>query len=158
VVREAWSRWSARVNLKEEIGKMYWRILKQRVKGDDRIFFKTGKGGLIGIEFLVQYLQMEHQIPENNTLRAIDKLGLLFNGEDRATLVATYKFLRRVESVLRRVSNSPVSQLPSNPEELRLLSVRMGFNSQEEFLHAYTAFRTKAEAAIEAHFDGKPEI
>jgi glutamate-ammonia-ligase adenylyltransferase len=158
VVHEAWSRWSARVDLKEEIGKMYWRILKQRVKGDDRIFFKTGKGGLIGIEFLVQYLQMEHQIPENNTLRAIDKLGLLFNAEDRATIVATYKFLRRVESVLRRVSNSAVSQLPSNPEELLLLSIRMGFNTEEEFLETYTGFRTKAEAIIEAHFDGKPEV
>jgi glutamate-ammonia-ligase adenylyltransferase len=155
VVYEAWSRWSARVDLKQEIGRMYWRILKQRAKGDDRIFFKTGKGGLIGIEFLVQYLQMKHQIPENNTLRAIDKLGLLFSAEDRATLVTTYKFLRRVESALRRVSNSSVSQLPSNPQELRLLSIRAGFNSQDEFLQTYTGFRTKAEAIVEAHFDGK---
>jgi [glutamine synthetase] adenylyltransferase / [glutamine synthetase]-adenylyl-L-tyrosine phosphorylase len=158
VVRETWSQRSARVDLKQEIGKMYWRILKQRVKGNDRIFFKTGKGGLIGIEFLVQYLQMKHQIPENNTLRAIDKLGPLLNAEDRATLVSTYKFLRRIESVLRRVSNSPVSQLPSNPEELHMLSIRTGFNSQAEFLHTYSEFRSKAEAIIEAHFDAKPEI
>jgi glutamine synthetase adenylyltransferase len=29
---------------------------------EDRLFFKTGKGGLIGVEFLIQYLQMKHQV------------------------------------------------------------------------------------------------
>ena len=50
--------------LETEIAKMYRRIVKERAKGDDLWYFKTGKGGLIGIEFLVQYLQMKHLVPE----------------------------------------------------------------------------------------------
>ena len=87
--------------------------MKERVKGDDVTHFKTGKGGLIGIEFLVQYLQMKNCVMETNTLGAIARLGTLLDGAERDILRSTYIFLRRIESVLRRASNSSVSQLPS---------------------------------------------
>ncbi|MBV8377717.1 MAG: hypothetical protein JO279_12020, partial [Verrucomicrobia bacterium] len=150
-VAEIWKRWSVRGEPKTEIRRMYQRIRRERAKGDDLLCFKTGKGGLIGIEFLVQYLQMKHLVPETNTLQAIEKLtGILDSGESEV-LRATYRFLRRVESVLRRVSNSSISQLPSNAEELRVLAIRLGFPGREEFLDEYTAYRRQAETIIQEH-------
>jgi glutamate-ammonia-ligase adenylyltransferase len=150
-VAEIWQRWSEQGEMKTEIGKMYRRIVKERAKGNDLPYFKTGKGGLIGIEFLVQYLQMKHQVPETNTLQAIAKLtGVLDPGEG-VVLRATYSFLRRVESVLRRVSNSSISQLPSNDEDLRVLAIRLGFPGRQEFLDEYTARRNQAEVIIQEH-------
>jgi [glutamine synthetase] adenylyltransferase / [glutamine synthetase]-adenylyl-L-tyrosine phosphorylase len=150
-VTEIWKRWSAQSDPKTEIRKMYRRILKERAKGDDLPYFKTGKGGLIGIEFLVQYLQMRHQVPETNTLQAIVKLNGILNPGESEVLRATYSFLRRVESVLRRVSNSSISQLPSNAEELRVLAIRLGFPGREEFLDEYTTRRRQAETIIQEH-------
>ena len=94
---------------------------------------------------------MKHQVPETNTLQAIGKLtGILDPGES-VVLRATYSFLRRVESVLRRVSNTSISQLPSNAEELRVLAIRLGFPGREEFLDEYTARRRQAETIIQEH-------
>src|ERR1700719_559325 len=138
-IAEIWQRWSGQGELKTEIGKMYRRIVKERAKGDDLPYFKTGKGGLIGIEFLVQYLQMKHQVPETNTLQAIAKLSSVLDAGQSVVLRATYSFLRRVESVLRRVSNSSISQLPSDAEDLRVLAIRLGFPGRQEFLDEYTA-------------------
>ena len=152
LVAEIWKQWSTRGDLKTEIERMYQRIVKERAKGDDLPHFKTGKGGLIGIEFLVQYLQMKHQVQETNTLEAIGKLSGGLDPGERVVLRAAYSFLRRVESVLRRVSNSTISQLPSNPEELRVLAIRLGFANQEEFLKEYTARRAQVEVIIEGHF------
>jgi glutamate-ammonia-ligase adenylyltransferase len=131
---------------------MYRRIVKERAKGEEFLHFKTGRGGLIGIEFLVQYLQMKHQIQETNTLSAIGKLADVLDSAESDKLRTAYSFLRRVESVLRRVSNSPISQLPHHEEELRHLAVRMGYSRKEDFLHEYTSHRDHAEKIIQAHF------
>jgi [glutamine synthetase] adenylyltransferase / [glutamine synthetase]-adenylyl-L-tyrosine phosphorylase len=151
-VGEIWTRWSRQADLKSEVQKMYRRIVKERAKGDDLQHFKTGKGGLIGIEFLVQYLQMKHQVQETNTLRAVEKLTGILDPQESVLLRTTYGFLRRIESVLRRVSNSSISQLPSGADDLRVLAIRMGFASQEEFLGQYAARRREVETIIENHF------
>jgi glutamate-ammonia-ligase adenylyltransferase len=147
-VAQIWQHWSAHPGLKTEIERMYRRIVKERAKGDDLAHFKTGRGGLIGIEFLVQYLQMKHQVPETNTLQAIAKLSSVLDAGQSVVLRATYSFLRRVESVLRRVSNSSISQLPSDAEELRVTAIRLGFTGRREFLDEYTARKNQAEAII----------
>ena len=95
---------------------------------------------------------MKHQVQETNTLQAIAKLtGVLDSGE-AVVLRASYSFLRRVESVLRRVSNSSISQLPSSAADLRVLAIRLGFAGGQEFLDEYTARRNQAEAIILEHF------
>lgn len=152
-IAEIWNRWCAQGELKTHIAKMYHRILKERAKGDDLVHFKTGKGGLIGIEFLVQYLQMKHRVEETNTIEAIGKLTNILDPGEIVVLSAAYRFLRRVESVLRRVSNSSISQLPANDEELRVLAIRLGFAGKQEFLDEYTARRRQTDAIIQQHFD-----
>jgi [glutamine synthetase] adenylyltransferase / [glutamine synthetase]-adenylyl-L-tyrosine phosphorylase len=155
-VSQIWTRWSRQADLKSEIQKMYRRIVKERAKGNDLQHFKTGKGGLIGIEFLVQYLQMKHQVQETNTLRAMGKLTGALDPDEAVVLRTTYSFLRRIESVLRRVANSSISQLPSSAGDLRVLAIRMGFANQEEFLGEYTVRRRQVETIIEKHFEQPP--
>ena len=130
---------------------MYRRIVKERAKGDEFSHFKTGRGGLIGIEFLIQYLQMQHQIRETNTLSAIDKLSGILESSQSEVLRTAYSFIRRTESVLRRVSNSSVSQLPTHEEELRQLAIRMGFSRRQDFLSEYSSYRDQAEKIIQEH-------
>jgi glutamate-ammonia-ligase adenylyltransferase len=150
-VTAIWMRASETPDLKQQIYKMYQRILKERTKGDDLAHYKTGKGGLIGIEFLVQYLQMKDRVMETNTLVAIEKLGSSVGATERNVLTSTYTFLRRIESALRRYSNSSVSQLPSRKEELRVLAHRLDFANAEDFLQMYDAGRKQAQQIIEEH-------
>ena len=150
-VTAIWMRAGETPDLKQQIHKMYYRIMKERVKGDDVAHFKTGKGGLIGIEFLIQYLQMKNCLMETNTLGAIDRLGSLLDGAERDILRSAYIFLRRIESVLRRASNSSVSQLPSRNEELRALANRLELANEKEFLEVYDARRKQAQEIIEGH-------
>jgi glutamate-ammonia-ligase adenylyltransferase len=154
-IGDIWRRRSESVDIQEVIAPMYRRIVKERAKGEDRLFFKTGKGGLIGIEFLVQSLQMKHQLPETNTLRAIEKLTGILDAQDARDLRETYRLLRRIESVLRRVSNSSVSQLPSGADDLRVLSIRMGFKDQETFLAHYKAARDRAEMIVRKYLSAE---
>jgi glutamate-ammonia-ligase adenylyltransferase len=150
-VTAIWMQAGETPDLKQQIHKMYHRIVKERVKGDDVAHFKTGKGGLIGIEFLIQYLQMKNCVMETNTLAAIDRLGSLLDGVQRDILRSAYIFLRRVESVLRRVSNSSVSQLPSRKEELRALARRLEFTNEKEFLEVYDVRRKQGQEMIEEY-------
>jgi [glutamine synthetase] adenylyltransferase / [glutamine synthetase]-adenylyl-L-tyrosine phosphorylase len=152
-VGDIWRRRSENVDIEPEIARMYRRIVKERAKGEDRLFFKTGTGGLIGIEFLVQSLQMKHQLPETNTLQAIDRLTGILQPTEAVDLRGAYRLLRRVESVLRRASNKSVSQLPSGTDELRVLTIRMGFEDEESFLSEYTAARDRAETIIRKYFN-----
>ena len=150
-VTAIWMRASETPDLKQQIYKMYHRIMKERTKGDDQAHFKTGKGGLIGIEFLVQYLQMKNRVMETNTLLAIEKLGSSVGEAERNALTSTYSFLRRIESVLRRYSNSSVSQVPSRKDELRVLAHRLDFANEEDFLRTYEVQRQQAQLIIEEH-------
>ncbi len=95
---------------------------------------KQGAGGLVDIEFLVQYLQLLHgkqhrrvRVPgTHNALRALKRKGLL-DEEAYRTLMRAYLFMRQLESRMRIVSNQATSGLSRDPEKLRPLALRMGY-------------------------------
>ncbi len=97
---------------------------------------KQGAGGLVDIEFLVQYLQLLHgkrhvsmRVPGTfNALRAALKLKLIDN-EAYGLLRRAYLFLRRLESRMRVVSNQSTSLLARDPEKLNQLARRMGYSN-----------------------------
>ena len=72
--------------------------------------FKTGPGGLVDVEFLVQALQLRHghdhvNLRTSHTLAALNRLTSLgvIDEEQSSALRRNYLFFRRIESVLRRV-------------------------------------------------------
>jgi glutamate-ammonia-ligase adenylyltransferase len=151
IVDQIWSRKIDRRKLRSGVYAMYQRIVRERSKQPDDLSFKTGRGGLVAIEFLVQFFQMRDEIRESNTLAALDKLTLQLSDAEKETLRNAYRFLRKLESVLRRVDNVSVSTLPANEEDQRRVAKWMGFESREPFLDEYREHRERVALIIDGH-------
>jgi len=123
------------VALAADIRFMRKRMQEERGKEDESQYnIKQGRGGLVDIEFIAQYLQLRHgnkhlraRMPGTiNALRALRKEGLLSPGDHRM-LFDAYLFLRRLESRLRIVANQSTSLLSRDAGKLRTLAKRMGY-------------------------------
>ena len=119
---------------------------------------KLGRGGLVDVEFAVQYLQLVHgerhpQIRAAATpeaLVALQEAGLLAPS-DKEPLARGYRFLRRLESRLRIVRDRPIDSLPTFGRELVLLARRLGYTGArpgEDLLADYSRHTTGVRAAF----------
>jgi glutamate-ammonia-ligase adenylyltransferase len=153
IAKRAWHRAGQDVDLRLKIDNMLKRIRRERGSGSDFLDFKTGTGGIIEGEFLVQALQMRENIWEPNWERAVDLLGTRghLTDSDVAKLKQAYTFLRRCESVLRRYDNRSVSALPGDPGEQRKLTIRLGYYDLEVFREKYTDARETIHAFYSRH-------
>jgi len=153
VARAAWRRACRDPDLFMKIDEMVKRIRRERGSGSDFLDLKTGAGGLIEAEFLIQALQMRTNIWEQNWERAVD--GLHHSGHLDKSAVAklkeSYAFLRRCELVLRRYDNRSVSTLPSDPEEQRKFAIRLGFNEFDAFRRDYLTAREAIHMMYQQH-------
>jgi glutamate-ammonia-ligase adenylyltransferase len=129
----------------EQVRQMRDRIASERGNQQQvRWEFKTGPGGLMDVEFLVQALQLQHghahaglRTPHTlNALNRLTALGLV-EEEDSALLRRQYLFLRKIESVLRRVEDTSVSRLPASEGEQAVLARRLGLASRAQLLAGY---------------------
>jgi [glutamine synthetase] adenylyltransferase / [glutamine synthetase]-adenylyl-L-tyrosine phosphorylase len=119
---------------------------------------KLGRGGLVDVEFAVQFLQLVHgsvapAIRKPGTLQALAeeaRLGYLA-AADKEPLERGYRFLRRLESRVRIVRDRPIDHLPTSGRELILLARRLCYacaRCGEELLTDYA----RATAAVRAAF------
>ena len=84
-------------------------------KTAQRFNIKTGRGGIVDVEFLVQMLQLRYgqrfaALRQRNTLAALDALtacGVVSAAESQV-LTQGYQFLRRLENRLRIERDQPV--------------------------------------------------
>ena len=129
LAKQIWRRFGARKDLFAEIAAMHERIRKERVT-DETLDFKTGRGGLMQVEFFIQAQQMRAGLWANNTLEALAELET----DAAAAIARDYLFLRKVEGVLRLAADTSVSQLPKDELEQQRLAIRCGFSSRESFL------------------------
>ncbi len=129
----------------------------------DRFNIKTGRGGMVDVEFLTQYLQLKHgaRHPELHcpntlqTLQAMASLGLLSETEHQL-LASGYKFLRRLENRLRLVHDQSINELSGDPAYLRKLAGRLGYAERPKkpeaaFLEDYRAVTGNIRAIFEQH-------
>ncbi len=139
IAKAAWSRACQDADLFMKIDDMVQRIRRERGSGSDFRDLKTGGGGIIEAEFLVQALQMRAKIWEQNWDRAVDGLhqGGHLHKSDVAKLKSSYAFLRGCELVLRRYDNRSISTLPSDPDEQRKFAIRLGYNEFDGFSRHY---------------------
>ncbi len=121
--------------LKQEIYRLRARMENEIAKENSGHFnIKTGRGGMVDVEFIVQYLQILHgsahpQLQSNNTLQALAAMqeqGLLSEAT-HSVLENGYKFLRRLENRLRLVHDQSVNEISGDRAYLAKLAKRLGY-------------------------------
>jgi glutamate-ammonia-ligase adenylyltransferase len=107
--------------------------------------FKTGPGGLVDFEFLVQLLQLRHggalpALRQPGTRKGLRTLiaASLVPDETGEQLLANYDFLKRIEILLRGDANRAVSALAASSEERAPLARWLGFAGEPAFWIEYT--------------------
>jgi [glutamine synthetase] adenylyltransferase / [glutamine synthetase]-adenylyl-L-tyrosine phosphorylase len=157
IVQRIWREAGKRSDLLAKIDNMLERIRRDRGSGSDFLDFKTGTGGMIEAEFLVQALQMRSGIWEPNWQRALVALreNKMVSHRDATHAAQSYELLRRVETGLRRFENKNISTLPSAPEEQEKLAKRLGYKDVDLFAKEYRAARETIHALYERYIKAR---
>jgi glutamate-ammonia-ligase adenylyltransferase len=121
----------------------FWRI-RQRMQSElgreapTRYDLKTGYGGLVDVEFCVQWLQMQHgadlrirTADTPNALEALYAAGYL-KRNDFYALREGYRFLRRLEQRIQVLTGKSSSIVDSGARGFTELSRRMGLQDEPE--------------------------
>lgn len=133
------------------------RMEKELAKeGAQRYNLKTGRGGIVDIEFAVQFLQLRHgkEIAVLRKSKTLDALQSLFDAglmtsEDYSALKDAYTFLMRAENRLRIVHNISTDQMEMGGGKLSKLARRLGYRRkgmsgpQDLFVSDYRAYTEK---------------
>ncbi len=150
IIRQTVYGRSADDAVRKEIHRLRMRMENELAKESEGNYnIKTGRGGIVDIEFVVQFLQLRHGkefslIRSTNTLvamKAMKVCGLMAEA-DFTALVAGYKFLRRLENRLRIIHDYSMNDLGGPTKYLNRLARRLGYdpklrNPGEALMHDY---------------------
>ncbi|GFO59146.1 glutamate-ammonia-ligase adenylyltransferase [Geomonas silvestris] len=123
-------------SVRREIHRLRMRMENELAKETTGSYnIKTGRGGMVDVEFTVQYLQLSHgsghtDIRNCNTLAALDamhRLGIVSDA-DHAALGDGYRFLRRLENRLRLIHDYSMNDLGGPLRYLNKLARRLGYD------------------------------
>ncbi len=100
---------------------------------------KTGLGGLVDVEFGVQYLQLKYggehpRLREPNTFKAIKAMGEegILTGNDLQDLMDGYDYLRRVETHLRLLHDFSTDKLRFDSDAAKRIARGLGYKAEQE--------------------------
>jgi glutamate-ammonia-ligase adenylyltransferase len=153
LVKGIWAATGRQPDLFGKINDMLDRIREGRGSGSEFLDFKTGVGGLIEAEFLVQALQMKMGVWEpnwNDALRALGQRKVLSSAEIKSA-AGSYDFLRGCATASRRWENKSVSTLPAGPDEQKKLARRVGCKDLDEFAAKYNSAREAIHRLYDRH-------
>ena len=144
-----------------EIARMRTRIEHERSGTGGQVNIKTGRGGLVDVEFLVQMLQLRYghahaRIRTRGTAAAIAALAAagLLRPEDARALAEGYAFLHAIESRLRLERDQPVEATDADGEGLLSLARRVGYGGTDAAaVAALRADHARHGDAIRAVYD-----
>jgi glutamate-ammonia-ligase adenylyltransferase len=128
----------------------------REVPGDWPQDVKTGRGGIRDIEYTVQFLQLLNggdlpAVRQRNTLLAIEALEIAgcLTPEETYHLTDAYRFLRKTEHRLQLLFDLQTHRLPTAPEELRKLALRMGYVARDRSDREPPTPEERPEPAVE---------
>jgi glutamate-ammonia-ligase adenylyltransferase len=137
--------------------RMETEIGKEAAKGKNP---KVGRGGIVDIEFAVQYLQLAHghdhpsirspSTPE--ALRLLRDAGLLGVGTYEA-LAQGYEFHRRLATRMRIVHDYGIDYLPSGGRSLAQLARRLGYHGEDPGARLIAEYTRVTDAVRTAFLD-----
>jgi glutamate-ammonia-ligase adenylyltransferase len=170
VIRQAVYSTGADDTVRKEIHRLRTRMeveLAREKEGSYNI--KTGRGGIVDVEFIVQFLQLSYgrdypDIRTANTLAALKFLtadGLL-SAADSQALISGYKFLRRLENRLRIIHDYSMNDLGGPLKYLNKLARGLGYdpklkNPGEALLLDYEQITAAVRGVYDRVFGGDGE-
>ena len=127
------------VNLQAEIYRLRRRMEQEIAReSDDLLNIKTGRGGMVDVEFIAQFLQLRHAgvvaaLKTQNTIEILEVLagGGLLPQDDADCLIAGYKFLRQLENKLRLLYDQSINELSMRNKEFRKVARSLGYGATE---------------------------
>lgn len=132
------ARAAASPDIAAAVRNMRRRMEEERCGHGKGYNIKVGRGGIVDIEFLAQYLQLRHGAscpaivtPSTvNALRLMEKHGLLPK-ESAAILLEGYQFLRKLEKRIR-ITGITSSVVPlAQSDKMKALARRMGYGGPD---------------------------
>jgi glutamate-ammonia-ligase adenylyltransferase len=148
LAQRVWRAAGQRPDLFLQIDAMLQRIRRDRSSTSEELDFKTGMGGIIEAEFLVQALQMRTGIWNPQMMGALEQLaeaGVMAKS-DADMLRTHYEYLRAIGSILRRWENKSISILPADKTAQEKLAARAGAKDLDSFAQAYREARSGIHA------------
>jgi len=148
LAQRVWRAAGQHPDLFAHVDAMLQRIRRDRGSTSEELDFKTGTGGVIEAEFLVQALQMRAGIWNPQMTGALEQLaevGIVAR-DDAGTLRKDYEYLRSIGSILRRWENKSISILPADKTAQEKLAARAGAKSLDAFAQAYREARSGIHA------------
>lgn len=139
---------------RKEMMRLRERMEKELAKERAEIYnVKTGRGGIVDIEFTVQFLQLKYgkglaglrRAKTLDALRSLLEAGLI-PSEDILALKDAYIFLMKAENRLRVLHNISTDQMELEAVKLAKLAKRLGYHGDEpgrQFLRDYHAHTEK---------------
>jgi glutamate-ammonia-ligase adenylyltransferase len=114
------------------------RMEKELAKeGPDRYNVKTGRGGIVDIEFTTQFLQLKYgtELVGLRNPKTLDALKAIFDAgfiepEEYSALKDAYLFLMKTENRLRILHNISTDQMDLDAGRLVKLARRLGYESK----------------------------
>jgi len=143
-------------DLGEKIRELRSRMEKELGKEREGVYnVKFGKGGLIDVEFLTQYLQIltgkdNPSVRSPNTLKALYELkkeGALNEG-DFEVVNGGYRFLREIEVRLRLLHDTSVERFQPDDRGLKLLHYESVSEFEKEYREKTGAIREVYEKIL----------
>ncbi|MGC8603562.1 MAG: bifunctional [glutamate--ammonia ligase]-adenylyl-L-tyrosine phosphorylase/[glutamate--ammonia-ligase] adenylyltransferase, partial [Desulfomonilaceae bacterium] len=145
----------------DEIARIRERMEKEIAMEDSKhVDLKTGKGGLVDIEFFTQVNVLAHansypEIIKSNTLEALDSLrkAKLIEDETYTSLHSGYRFMTNLEDRLRIMENRSIDRMPLSGSKLQGLAKRLGYNQDgEDLVRDYLLIRTQIRSIYSSFF------
>ena len=151
-------------NLQTEIYRLRQRMEQENAReGDDRLNIKTGRGGMVDVEFITQYLQLLHadkikSLRMQNTVRLLECMteNHILPQDDAEQLINGYKFLRRLENKLRLLYDQSINELSAHNKGFSKAARSLGYGgsgleSEQKFLTEYHAITGKIRDLLEKY-------
>lgn len=138
------------------------KALKRKIDNiSDVNDIKRGYGGIREIEFFVQTFQLLYGGERRNLrtgrfLTAVTELKKegFITDDDLNALSENYTFLRRLEHILQMRDDRQTHSLPVNTDELEIISKKMNFSNQREFVSELKLRRLKVRDMYNSLFGG----
>ena len=142
-------------------GRMEHELAKEN---QNKVNIKTGRGGIVDIEFLVQMLQLRHgndhpELRVSSTVQALDALmdAKIIQKKEYQILSEGLLFLRKMENFLRLLHDRSINELHDSDFEKLSVELDSGTSGQK-LKEKYEAKTAKVREIFEKYFTAREAV